>query len=122
MAQPQNRFPRIARCSTFWAQTTSDAFRFETGTAEDVSWSTYKVHPNDIAIFKHGTTAAQNWNGHAALVVEPLPGGRFRSYEGNTTCPGSTKGGEANGGCVAEKVRQAGIRGFALQGFVRVRR
>lgn len=111
-------YPKTARCSTFWAQTSSDEWRYKTFDAEDVAWQIEKVQTGDIMIFSSSKVAGKkNWNGHAALVERPDTLRIWRTIEGNTNGAGSREG---NG--VYRKVRAAKQGSLSLEGFVRSRR
>lgn len=112
-------FPKIARCSTFWEQTTENPLRYKTFTPEDVAWKTEKLQPGDIGIFSHNADRKKNWEGHAVLVVKDLGKGKISTIEGNTM-PGPG-GNQREGGGVYYRTRQAGVKGLWLEGFVRKR-
>lgn len=113
--------PRLARCSLFWSSVSANPIRYETFTPEDVAWGVATPHPGDICIFAHHPDKhLANWDGHAATVTKWLGNGRIATIEGNTSS--NAKGDQRNGGVVAEKVRQAGVASFLLEGFVRPRR
>lgn len=117
VAPANNPYPRIARCSTFWEQTSADEWKYKTFDVEDVAWGIEKAKTGDIMIFSSAKVAGmRNWNGHAALVESPGLR-KWGTIEGNTNGAGSREG---NG--VYRKVRTAKQGSLALEGFVRSRR
>lgn len=111
-------FPKIARCSTFWATTQADSWKYKTFTASDVAWGIEKAQPGDIIIFSSSKVAGKkNWNGHAALVEVQTSKRAWATIEGNTNGAGSREG---NG--VYRKTRTAKQGALLLEGFVRSRR
>lgn len=118
-ANPQTRIPRTGRSATLMRLTDANPMRFKNFTPEDVAWGIATPQAGDYVIFAHNPEV-QNFAGHTETVEESRPHQRVATIGGNTTCPGA-QGDERNGGCVAEKVRHAGINGFLLMRYVRER-
>jgi|ERR1019366_202397 hypothetical protein len=110
-------YPKIARCSTFLERVESQPWKYEVFSSEDVAWGIKKVTPGTIMIFSHSkVNGKNNWNGHAALVMEQVNPRLFKTIEGNTNAAGSREG---DG--VYKKTRTPKQGTMLLEGFVRVK-
>lgn len=118
-AAPGSHIPRTGACYRMWSAVKANPFRFQVGTVQDYQWNIWTPQPNDVLIFSDDPDKAQ-WLGHAEIVSKGLQDHQVASIGGNTTCAGA-KGSERSGGCVAAKVRSAGIRGFEMMGMFRER-
>ena len=107
-------FPKIGRCSTFFEQVQHNEWKYDVFDDEQVAWGERKALPGTIMIFSHSKVAGHNnWNGHAALVVQQINPRKWQTCEGNTNAAGSREG---DG--VYLKTRTAKQGSMALEGFV----
>jgi len=80
----KDQLPKYGRVSLIYQTAKQNPFKYKIITPASVTLKTNTLELGDISIHTHSGGSAINFNGHTGIVLEQLPGGKFKAIEANT--------------------------------------